>query len=406
MPEAILRLTPLQRRLLRIVVRDAPLARGDLARRADSSRSRVSPEIAKMIADGVLVEHGLGASTGGRRGALLGPGGRDVAVLGGVDIDAHRTAVAVTTLDGTVIARDEAAFPAGRDPARVLDRAAAMLERCLPADRGPLLAVGLSVPADINPATGTVESALTLPRWVGVSIAQLFAERIGVRAFVDNDVNVLALAEATRHDSAHLGSHILVVKISSGVGCGIAVDGTVFRGSRGFSGEIGHIAADPADPTPCACGNLGCLEAVASAPAILRAAAALHADEPLADVDSAGAPLTVEDVGRAARAGDPRVALLLRNVGSRLGYVLAGVVSFFNPSAVIVHSGMPGGEELLLNAIRQRVYERALPTSTRDLRFLHSRSEPGVDARGAGILARQGFLGAGEAVAQALPSRH
>ena len=390
MAESGLRLTPLQRTILGIAVRAGPLSRAELARRAASSRSRLSPEIAQLLADGVLVEAGHDVSSGGRPGALLRPGGADVAVLAGADIDSDRAAVTVTTLDGTVIARDELSLRANADPRRTLERTASMLEGCLPEECGPLLAVGLSVPGDIDPAGAAIESAPTLPRWVGVRLADLFAARMGVRTFVDNDVNVLAVAEAAHpRDLQRLGASFLVVKISSGIGCGIVVDGTVFRGSHGFAGDIGHIAADPTDPTRCACGNRGCLEALAAAPAILRAAGAT----------------TLDKVGEAARSGDPEVAALLRTVGSHLGLVLAGLVSFFNPEAVIVRSGIPGGEELLLNAVRQRIYERALPTSTHALQVLPSRFGEDAGALGAAILAGQGYLGLAGAVAQARPVR-
>lgn len=390
MAEPTLRLTPLQRKILGIAVRGGPLSRAELARRADSSRSRLSPEIARMLADGVLVEHGHDPSSGGRPGALLKPGGQDVAVLAGADIDAQRTAVAVTTLDGSVIAHDELSLRADADPRRVLERTAAMLERCLPEKRGPLLAVGLSVPGDIDPAGAAIESAPTLPRWVGLPIADVFAARLGVRTFVDNDVNVLALAEAAHPDERErLGASFLVVKISSGVGCGIVVNGTVFRGSHGFAGDIGHIAVDPTDRTRCACGNRGCLEALAAAPAILRAAGAS----------------TLDEVAHAARSGDPEVAALLRAVGGHLGLVLAGLVSFFNPEAVVVRSGLAGGDELLLNAVRQRIFERALPPSTRALQILSSRFDDDAGAVGAATLAGHGFLGLAGAVAEARPVR-
>jgi len=349
-----------------------------------------------MLADGLLVECGRGASTGGRRSMHLSPGGVDVAVLAGADIDTDGASVAITTLDGSVVGA-ERVITSAADPKRTLALVVRMLKRCLPQERGPLVALGVSVPGDIDPATGVIASAPTLPRWVGLSIGAEFAGRVGVRTYVDNDVNVLALAEATLPAAERvLDDTFLVVEITSGVGCGIVIDGVVFRGSSGVAGDIGHIAVDPSDGTLCACGNRGCLEAIASAPAIIQAASALGHD---------GESVTLETISHSAQAGSPEVCSLLRTVGGHLGFVLAGLVSFFNPAAVILRSGIPGGEELLLNAVRQRIYERSLPASTRRLQVLPSRLGEGAGALGAAILAGQGFLGMAGSVPESRPTR-
>jgi predicted NBD/HSP70 family sugar kinase len=122
-------------------------------------------------------------------------------------------------------------------------------------------------------------------------------------------------------------------------------------------------------------------------------------------LDCRATPITLELLSDAAQAGDAHVSSLLRATGGHLGFVLAGLVSFFNPSAVIVRSGIPGGEDLLLNVVRQRIYERALPGSTHHLQVLPSRFGIDAGSLGAALLAGQGFLGAAGFVAEARPSR-
>ena len=118
---------------------------------------------------------------------------------------------------------------------------------------------------------------------------------------------------------------------------------------------------------------------------------------------SEGAQLTLDRISGAAQAGDATVARLLRTIAARIGFVLAGLVSFFNPSAVVVRSGIPGGDDILLNAIRQGIYERSLPASTRQLTIVPSQFGDDAGAMGAAILAAQGFLGAAGSVAEARP---
>ena len=403
--DPVLSLTPFQRRILRTLLWSGPSTRHQLAKRLGSSRSSLSPEISAMIDRGTIVERGQEVSGGGRRGAMLSAGGPDIAVLVGVDIDTSRVSASVTGLDGEVVALESESISAADDPTGALEQVAHLVERCLEVERGPLVGIGVSVPADVDPATSLIASAPTMPRWLGLSVGDYFAERFRVRTFIDNDSNVLALAEANiRHRQDGVDSTFLIVKISSGIGCGIVINGQVFRGSGGVAGDIGHICADPADPTLCACGNRGCLEAFAAAPAILREAERLAHDDPdsfIGRLMASGEALTLERLSGAAQAGDPTVARLLRAIGSRIGLVLAGIISFFNPDAVIVRSGIPGGEDILLNAIRQAVYERSLAVETRNLVIEHSRLGDRAEAIGAAMLAGQALLGAPGTIAEA-----
>jgi predicted NBD/HSP70 family sugar kinase len=372
------------------------------------SRSSISPEIASLLQQGVIAERGHDHSSGGRRSRLLSPGDPSLAVLAGVDIDTTSVSVLVTGLDGEAVASESRTFAAADDPSATLDLVASLLEGCLASSPGPLLTIGVSISADVDPASSLIASAPTMPKWLGLRIGDYLAERFRVRTFVDNDSNMIALAEAnTRSLQGLQPASFLVVKISSGVGCGIVINGEVFRGSGGVAGDIGHICADPADPTLCACGNRGCLEAFAAAPAILREAERLAGDDPrsfIGQLMETGEPLTLERISGAAQAGDPTVARLLRAIGARIGFVLAGIVSFFNPDAVVVRSGIPGGEDILLTAVRQAIYERSLPVETRSLVIEHSRVGRNAEAIGAAILAGQRVLGAPWIVAESRPT--
>ncbi|MDO8188329.1 ROK family transcriptional regulator [Conexibacter sp. JD483] len=404
-------LSPQHRKIVGAVAGAGALSRADVARALGLSRSRLSPEIASLLESGVLTTETFGPSTGGRPGALLSVGGPEVAVLAGVDVDADRVSVALTTLANRPVADHQLEMPAATDPKGTLDAAAELLERSLAPGHGPLVGIGVSIAADIDPATTRPMTPQTMPAWSGLPVAEFFADRFDARTFIDNDVNVLALAEAAAPGAdARLGRSFLMLKLSSGLGCGIVVEGAVFRGSDGFAGDIGHICVDPDDDTRCACGNRGCLDAIAGEPAIVRDAQAIvdAGDSPLlAELLASEGRLSLELIGRASELGDPAIGSLLRETGNRIGYVLAGVVSFFNPSSVVVSSALRGGEDILLSAIRELVYQRAVPTSTRHLQVVGSGAGPHAGAEGAAVLAGRGFLGTAGTVAQARPSaRH
>jgi len=197
---------------------------------------------------------------------------------------------------------------------------------------------------------------------------------------VDNDVNVMALGEI--NEGAGRGvDNLIFVKIGTGIGAGIICEGRIYRGANGCAGDIGHIGVDKSGPL-CHCGNRGCLETLASGPAIAeRSLAAAQAGQSpilLQHYEANGGVLRTEDVGEAAREGDALAIEMIRESGQLIGDVLAGLVSFHNPEMIVIGGGVSNLGNLLLSTIRQTVLHRSLPLATRDLQIVFS--EIGADA--------------------------
>lgn len=363
------RLTSLQRRVVGALLTRGPLARAELTELLDVSRSRLSPEVGTLIAKTVVREVDSMVSTGGRRATRLVLGDASFGVAAGVDIDAGGLSLVLMQLDGTVVSRSvlECGAPSDPGPAlRVIDTA---LRSAVAAVGAELRLIGVSIAADIDNRGLVSEPPPTMPLWAGVSIGEHFAKRFGVPAYVENDVNVLAVAERARGGPASGLRNYAVVKISSGVGCGLMVNGRLARGSDGYAGDIGHVCIDPASDAVCACGNTGCLEAVVSAPALVREAEALAesgASPALAEL-AAFEELSLGTIGQASQMEDPAATALLRAAGRHVGYAIAGLVTIFNPAAVFLSTGIRGAEDVVLSAVRQRVYEHARPAATRGL---------------------------------------
>jgi predicted NBD/HSP70 family sugar kinase len=185
---------------------------------------------------------------------------------------------------------------------------------------------------------------------------------------VDNDVNLMALGEL-HSGLARSVEDFLLVKIGTGIGCGIVVDGTIYRGMSGSAGDIGHIRVTDEGPV-CACGNTGCLEAYFGGAALARdalAAARSGRSAFLAERLREAGRLTAEDVAAAAAAGDPVAVQMIREGGRRVGQVLAGLVSFFNPGLVIIAGGVARLGHTLLAEVRSVVYRRSPPLATGNL---------------------------------------
>ena len=166
--------------------------------------------------------------------------------------------------------------------------------------------------------------------------------------------------------------HLIFVKVATGIGAGIISGGRLHRGAQGAAGDLGHVAALHGGDTPCTCGNVGCLEAVASGPAIVRALRESGIDA----VDSRG-------LIQLAKQGDLAAAAAVREAGREIGHVLATCVSLFNPSVIAVGGLMAQSAESLLAGIREVVYGRSLPLATGELQIVASRTggQAGVDRR-------------------------
>ena len=191
---------------------------------------------------------------------------------------------------------------------------------------------------------------------------------------VDNDVNIMARGEHWMHwrETAHL----LMIKVGTGIGCGIVAGGEIHRGARGAAGDIGHIRATASEDVICRCGNVGCLEAIAGGQALA---------ERLADagLDASHS----RDVVRLVRGGDATAMRMVRDAGRTLGEVLAGTVNFFNPAVIVIGGDIAEAHAELLAGVREGIFSRSLPLATRDLRIVPSRLGDRAGVIGAAIMA-------------------
>jgi predicted NBD/HSP70 family sugar kinase len=206
---------------------------------------------------------------------------------------------------------------------------------------------------------------------------------------VDNDVNILALGEQRSGDAVNV-DHFLVIKIGTGIGCGIMASRKIHRGSNGSAGDIGHICVDKQGPI-CRCGNRGCLEAMAAGPAIAEKAVQTVRDgksELLRKMmEEKNGVLLPEDVNTACREGDEAALEIIRTSGQMIGDVLAGLVNFFNPSHIFITGGIANFGNHLLIAIKRAVLRRSLPLATTHLAINFSRTGPDAGVLGAIMLA-------------------
>jgi predicted NBD/HSP70 family sugar kinase len=318
------------------------LTQAELSRQTGLAPATVSSIVRDLAAAGlVTTEPGAG-----RRGTTVGIAA-SAGVVAGIDVGHSHVSVAVGALTGPLLA--ERRTPLAHDhPAEVgITVAQGLLaEVCDDAGVAPstLRTFGLGLPAPMT--EGVVQSSAILPGWVGVNAPEVARQRFGTAVHVENDANLGALAEH-RNGVARGHRSSVFVKVSTGVGAGIVLDGQLLHGSGGTAGEVGHLTIDENGPV-CRCGSRGCLEAYASGGALQ----AMLQDQ-LPDA-------TVQDIVVAANAGHVSALRALEDAGLHLGWALASVVNLLNPGLVVVGGDLARAGDLLLGPARIGLRRHAL----------------------------------------------
>ena len=222
----------------------------------------------------------------------------------------------------------------------------------------------------------------------GIPLKDELEPRIGVPLTVENDANAAAWGEF-RFGAGRGVDHLVFVTLGTGVGGGVISHDVLLRGAQGSGGELGHVTIHATGPR-CACGNRGCLEALASGTAISRRARELASEMPGSALGRLAVERKIlgEDVTKLAREGDELALSVLEEAGRWLGIGLAGFVNIFNPEVIAVGGGVMAAGELILESAREEVRLRARPPSRDLVEIMEATLGPESGVLGAAALAR------------------
>jgi predicted NBD/HSP70 family sugar kinase len=358
-------------RVLSELRRAGTASRAELARRTGLSRTTVSSLVAELQVAGLVTEGEAGSGGGpGRPGVLLTLQPSAGAVVG-VDFGHTHLRVAIADLSSRVLAERHRELDVDHAADTALEAATEMVDEVLASagtDRARVVGVGVGLPGPLDRTTGTVGSSVILPGWSGLHPADELGRRLGLPIVVDNDANLGAIAEHAVGAGRGVAD-IVYLKIASGIGAGLVLGGRLHRGVSGIAGEIGHVLSSP-DGRVCRCGNRGCLETVAAAPALLDLLRGSHGDG-----------LTVADLLRLAEEGDVGVRRVFADAGRSIGRAVADLVNAVNPGLVIVGGELSAVGDPLLDGIRASIERYALPAAASALEVV-----PGVLGERAEVL--------------------
>ncbi|MER6032567.1 MULTISPECIES: ROK family protein [unclassified Streptomyces] len=367
--------------LLALVRSGRAVTRGALQQATGLSRATVGQRLDRLFRAGWLREGAggpVGSPLGGRPSITLEFDDSHAVVLA-ADLDTRHARAAVLTLTGEILAEHAGTLVVEDGPEAVLGELGRWFADVL-AKAGRRAAevcgIGLAVPGPVDRESGRVAQPPIMPGWDGYDtrgrLSRAFTEHTGAPAvpvLVDNDANLMAYGEQrTGHPDC---AAFVLVKVSTGIGAGVVVDGSIYRGVDGGAGDIGHIRVGA--EALCRCGSYGCLAAVASGGAVARR------------LTEAGVPAASgSDVRDLLAAGHPEAAALAREAGRRVGDVLATVVTLLNPGVLMIAGDLAGTP--FLTGVRELLYQRALPRSTARLDVVTSRLGERAALVGAGAL--------------------
>ncbi|HEY1711585.1 MAG TPA: ROK family transcriptional regulator [Solirubrobacteraceae bacterium] len=346
-------------RVLDFLFRTGPARRVDVIRATGLSRATVSKLIGELQAQDLVTEQRAALTVAGRSGRpptllTLNPG---IGVFGGVDFGHSSVRVAIADVTGTLLSEDRLDLDVDNAAelaiAAAVERLTALVaQAAFPRQR--LLGVGAAISVPVRSDGASLAATGILPGWSAVSPQRELARRLGVPVHVGNDANLGALAEV-RTGAARGASNVVYLMLSSGVGGGLVLGGSLFTGHGGMTGELGHVQVDP-EGARCRCGNRGCLETVAGAQALLaRLRPALGKTTGLA-----------EAVAR-AQAGDEGCCRVFHEAGVAAGRVAGGICNVVNPELVIVGGDLIVAGELLVDAVREGLEETSIPAVRADV---------------------------------------
>jgi predicted NBD/HSP70 family sugar kinase/biotin operon repressor len=359
-------------------------SRAELARRTGLSRTTVASIVGELEREGMLVERGAdnGASPRGGRPPRLLSFSRSAGAAVGIDFGKRHLRVAAADLSHTILAEAERPMRTDEPSDSGLEKASALVDEVLGEagiPRGEVIGVGLGLPGPIDMRSGRVGSSSILPGWVGVQAADALGARLGLPVHVDNDANLGALAEL--HWGAAAGSrNAAYLKVSTGIGAGLIVNGRLFHGSGGMAGEIGHTIIQE-QGTVCRCGKRGCLETLAGAAALVELLRGTH-----------GPGLTTQQLLAAAADGDSGARRVLADAGRHIGTAVATLCDLLNPELIVVGGELSAAGEVLLDPLRDQVRRHAIPATARGLEIVPGVLGPRAELLGtlALVLASQG----------------
>ncbi|GJM40546.1 MAG: sugar kinase [Ardenticatenaceae bacterium] len=378
------------RLVLKTIYENGNVSRADLARATGLTRATVSNIVADYLENGIVAETGYGSSLGGKPPILLSmvPDARQLVCL---DLGNEQFTGALVNLRGQ-FEQQLSLSVNGRTGEAALNLLYELVDQLLANVTNPVLGIALGSPGLIDTDTGLVKQSVNLD-WHDLPLQQLLVDRYAFPVHIANDSHLAALAEYSYGKDT---GNLVLIKMGKGIGSGIVLNGRIFSGEGFGAGEIGHIrVVDHGDL--CTCGNVGCLETVASIRAMLKQAELVAAQNPNSLLSSlrpsADVPISWNILHQASQQGDADARQIITQAGEYLGRTVANLVGILNVNRIVIAGNVAQTGDLFINAVESSMLQRVLPKLAQDTSVQYATVEPNLVLLGASALILSRGLG-------------
>ncbi|WP_185806989.1 ROK family transcriptional regulator [Bacillus salinus] len=327
---------------------NSPVSRVEIAKHLGLTKATVSTIVQELINKGLVYEMGPGASSGGRKPVII-VFNQQCAYSIGVDVKVGYVQGLLVDFKGKVVQKEiityEQEHMSKQTIINIVKKTIYTLLEATPPSLYGVVGISIGVPGIVD-CDGFILHAPNL-NWKDVDIQTILADEFNIPVIVDNDSNFGAIAEYTFGKIPHT-NNFLYVSVGVGIGAGIIINGQLYKGSFGFSGEVGHMTIVP-DGALCSCGNKGCWELYASEKALHKASNRLNSEN-----------LGIDDLVHLANKGDYHVIELFKEMGEYFGIGLSNLVNIFNPESIVIGSSLNKLSKWIEPAIYREMETRAL----------------------------------------------
>jgi len=293
-----------------------------------------------------------------------------------IDLGGTKTITAIVSANnGQILAEERCLTQADEGQSSVVNRLLSAVDHILSLKNispSQLDSISIAAAGCIDIDRGLVTSSPNFPSWSNVPLRDIVRDKYKVATFLLNDASAAVLGEH-RFGSGKGANNLILLTVGTGIGGGIIINGKLYSGLFGGAGEIGHMTIDVGG-SRCVCGNIGCLEILASGTAMVREAKrrlSLGESSSLFQmVRGRIDAITAEEIGIAAKGGDALALDIIGKAATYLGVGMVNMVNIFNPEMIIVGGGVAKLGDLLLDPARRVVNERAFSASARAVRIL------------------------------------
>ncbi|MBU4449726.1 MAG: ROK family protein [Actinobacteria bacterium] len=378
----------LKLKILNVIRNKGQVTKQEIARYLNFNLTTITNLVNELlISHKLLQEVGDNVSTGGRKPKLYQININSGNIIG-LDIGGENLRIVMCDIMGNVISSLTSRSQYNGNREKLIDGILNLIEKIIANagyNKSSIFGIGISISGIVDSDSGNIIYCPNIDGLDNFQIKNFLESKTDFSVFVDDSVRCMAIAEK-HYGIAKEYDNFLFISLGKGIGMGIYVNGKIYRGSIGLSGELGHITVNEDGPL-CNCGNKGCLEAIASGPGIIRRAregiengiVTLLTQIIKGDLKN----LTVETISKAAEEGDKFSYYLINRTGEYIGIAVAAVLNLFGPELVVLGGGVAKCGDVMIDAIRRTVQLRALSVISKKARIVRSELEDNIAARGA-----------------------